>query len=238
MVYNNNGADAAKQLSWLKAIAGKRGAFSSEPPMNVTLDGNAFKAVVSGGDPMTVRSNFKDEEVMRNRATLFIFANDVPKFNPCDDAVLDRIGGVIEMHVEFKTEPDPSNPRQKRRNDAIKSAFDAPEMQDAFVAHLLAAYRVFLRVGHVVPHQVKHSMSEWIEFEGSLKSMLEEKYSITGNAEDFVPYKDLRKFLVEERRLAYSDTKLGKELTALGIPVHKKKVGRVTVKGRVGLVEL
>ena len=47
----NSGADAAKQLSWLKMIVDLRIALSSEASHNSTLDGVLLKMAVSGGGP-------------------------------------------------------------------------------------------------------------------------------------------------------------------------------------------
>jgi hypothetical protein len=48
----NSGADAAKELSWLKMVVDLRIALSSEAPQNATLCGVLIKMVVSGGGPL------------------------------------------------------------------------------------------------------------------------------------------------------------------------------------------
>ena len=120
----NTGADAAKQLSWLKMIADLRVAFSSEAHQGSTLDGVLVKKVVSGGDRLTMRTNHKDEEILINRATLFVLCNDVPTISPCDSAVEDRQGGVFEKDVRFVERPNTFRPDHEKKID--RSLFEGP----------------------------------------------------------------------------------------------------------------
>jgi phage/plasmid-associated DNA primase len=224
--------DAAKQLSWVKMLVGKRLEFSSEAPVNATLNGALFKAMVSGGDGLTVRSNFTDEVRQCNRAVLFVFANDLPRFNPCDDAVLDRIGGVLDMQVQFLERPDPANPLHRPLDMGLKDRFDEPEAQDAFLALLLDAYRVFRRHGHAPPPSVLAAVGEWVVSESSLRTTLEENFVFTSSEDDYVPCSDLERFVVQEKGLSYSKNKLGRELTRLGLGLSVKTLSARTVNVR------
>lgn len=47
--------------------------------------------------------------------------------------------------------------------------------------------------------------------------LLEEKYVITGNDNDYVPYADIEKYIIETKKMKISYKKLPRELTLLGL---------------------
>lgn len=249
-VYNpNSGADQAKQLSWLKGIVDKRIAISSEARSNTTLCGMLVKQVVSGGDTITIRTNYKDEMTCINRSTLFMMCNDVPKISPCDDAVQDRIGGVFEYSVRFLDHPNPANAElEKARDDTLKGKLNRPEYQAAYLSSLLDAFQAYRASSHVIPASVSQAIEEWVCNDSSLQSLLEEACEVhrdpatnTALQDCFVPCDNLYQALVIEgvgpgrSRVCMSKVKLGKQLNLLGYPSGTRQLNGRNTRVRYGL---
>ena len=239
----NSGADAAKQLSWLKMIVDLRIALSSEASHNSTLDGVLLKMAVSGGDRLTLRRNREDEEICVNRSTIFAACNDVPKIEPCDKPVVNRVGGVFEKLVSFLANPNPFRPdHEKQVEEGLKDLFKKPEYQSAFLSILLDAYQTYKKQGHTVPGSVAAAIDEWVVNEAGLTGLLSKAYDTVLDAnqrpskECWVTFAQLREDLlvngVGEKRskLNMTETKLGTELAALGY--EKGTKGAKTLKGR------
>jgi hypothetical protein len=250
-VYNpNNGADAAKQLSWLKLIADKRVAFSSEARQGSTLCGVQIKKAVSGGDTLIYRSNHKDEEEGVVRATLFILCNDVPKVQPCDDATLNRIPGVFEKHVRFLDKVNPFRPDYEKKIDCgLKDLFRKPEYQDAFLSTLLDAYQEYRKAGHIIPKSVSEAVGQWVVNEAGLPGLLALVFDTELDAHGqpdsggacHVPFDDIKRALLvdgvgpEHKKVSMSESKLGMQLTSLGYKSTVKNIRGKSTRVRLGL---
>ena len=240
----NNGADAAKQLSWLTMIVDLRIAFSSEARQGSILDGVLIKKAVSGGDNLTMRTNHKDEVRRRNRATLFMMCNDVPKMEPCDEAVEDRQGGVFEKQVRFVGQPNPFRPDHEKKIDrTLKDLFGSLEYQAAFLSILLDAYQTFQKKGHNIPASVSSAIKEWVVNEAGLEGLLALGYDTKlddegrPSADCWVPFDEIKQALLvdgvgpKRLKLAMSEKKLAMQLTALGY-VSPKEPKSVKVGGK------
>lgn len=240
---NTLGGDAAKNMSFLAPIKYKRGAISNEPPLGVTLDGNFFKTVVSAGDGIVIRQNHQNEYTVRVRCTFLINGNDMPKISPLDDAVRDRIHGVVPYNIRFSDVESELRPDKVKRKDvAAKDLFNDPVYQDAFLSILLDAYHDFLADGHALPPSVLESKKEWLASGDSLDRIIEEKFYITGLESDFIPFTDIKRHVAAQGQ-HYSDNKLGRELgkeafTSKGVRKGSKRFGRAMVKGYTGLIEI
>eukprot|EP00775_Hariotina_reticulata_P001060 gene1060-1395_t len=245
-----NGADPAKQLSWLKLIADKRIALSSEARHNSVLCGALIKQVMSGGDSMVMRGNYQDESVHKNRSTFFMMCNDVPKIQPLDNAVLDRVGGFFEMQVCFLEKPNPFRPDfEKPRDTTLKRKLMRPEYEAAFLSTLLDAYQEYRHAGHAIPASVSTAIREWVEDDNNFESILYDAFE--SKLDQSTPRKPLPGFSVpvdelyqtlvvngvgaQRRKASMSKSKLGLSLERLGYPSLVKKEHGKCVRVRLGL---
>lgn len=231
--------DTAKALSWVKFLRTLRVVFGNEIPNSDAFCGNMLKAFISGGDPMVVRSNGVDEEMMRNRATAFLYCNDIPKINPCDKGVQNRNGGVVEMHKSFKEFPDLSK-GEMQMDTGLSGLFKQPEYQDAFVRVLLDAYQSYKAAGYTNPPPpcVEDASEEWLTKENSIMEMLREEFEITHDDRDFVAFDVIKNFIVGFKKLSISDKLLGKELTSLGFEKDTVKIRGKAKVVRLGLARI
>jgi hypothetical protein len=232
----NSSTDAAKQLSFTSPIKYKRLSFSNEPPRGIKLDGNLFKLVVSGGDGMVIRQNYEDEHTIRNRCTLFVMGNDMPDISPTDDAVIDRIGGVVSYNIKFVEKTTGFKlDEEKKRNSLVKDLFNKSKYQDALLHILFDAYQYFLKNGHHKPDNVIEATKEWVVDDNSIEAMLSEKFIITKNEEDYIQFHEIKKYLIDDKKLAMTNNKLGRELTSIGLFSKEIKIDKKNCTCRTGI---
>lgn len=237
LAYNEkNGADCAKQLSWVFGVKDKRMVISNEVSMNRPFDGNMVKMLASGGDEFDARKNHKDEVKVINRSTMFCFVNDIPTINPYDDGVANRVR-CVEYKCVF-TDGEITKDFERKADKDIKDAFKrSADYQDALVHVILDAYKEVKTDGHLVPDSIKEATKEWSGDSGSVEGLLNKKYDITRDANDFVPAREIIEFLTREEKLTMSDKKIGMELMALKLTRYDKKVKGKTLRVWSGIKE-
>ena len=68
--------------------------------MKKNIDGNAIKKHSSGGDKLTGRTHGKEEVHYTPHYTIFCLLNDIPKIEPMDKGVENRIDILrIPLHI-------------------------------------------------------------------------------------------------------------------------------------------
>jgi hypothetical protein len=235
-----DGADSAKQNAWLVPIANSRLCIGNEIRLTGTrfVDGNKLKTLASGGDVIKGRLNHKDESPFLCRATFLLQTNDMPAIKPADRGTLNRLC-VNELKKTYKVNPDPGNPREALQDSNLKDMFESEEYKNALFHSMMDAWEEFCQMGRVYekPACIAEATSEWVETNAGIRSLLEEGFEITKSEDDFVPMKDIIKFL-REKGCADSDTKIGREMSSWGCPTDTKKVDGVAKKVRFGIKRL
>jgi len=227
LMYNShNSSDEAKKLAWVIPIINTRLAIGNEVTMDnkTAIDGNQLKTLASGGDSITARLNFKDASSFTIRTTILLQTNDIPPIKPADEAVVNRVI-VNELQKTYKETPNPLNPYELKQDQTLKSAFKSEDYKNALF-HLMAdIYGEWVEAGSPTtkPEALKAVASEWVETTSSIRSILERKYEITTDPEDIVSSRELINYFKKEGCVE-SETKLGRELTALGCPVFVNKI--------------
>lgn len=231
---DKNGADCAKQLSWVFGVKDKRMVISNEVSMNRAFDGNLVKMLASGGDEFDARKNHKDEVKVINRSTLFCFVNDIPTINPYDDGVGNRVR-CIEYKCVF-TDDEITKDFERVADKDIKDKFKHNvDYQNALIHIIEDSYKEFKAEGHKVPECIREATKEWSGDSGSVEGLLSKRYDITRDANDFVPARELIDFLTKEEKLTMSDKKIGMELSALKLEKGGKTTRGKTIKVWYGL---
>jgi hypothetical protein len=237
LAYNDkNGADAAKQLSWVLGIKDKRMVISNEISMNKPIDGNLIKMLASGGDEFDARKNHKDEEKVINRSTMFGFVNDIPTIMPYDDAVANRV-----LCIDYKcvfTENEVSKDFERKADITIKDTFKYnSDYEDALVHIIIDSYKEFKDHGHVVPDCIREATKEWSGDAGSVEGLLLKKYEITRDMNDYVPAREIITYLVKDEKLKMSPKKIGMEMKGLKLVNDGKKINGKNVQVWFGVKE-
>lgn len=238
LLYNpRDGADSAKQNAWLVPIANTRLAIGNEIRLSGTrfIDGNKLKSIASGGDVIKGRLNHKDESPFVCRATFLLQTNDMPSIKPADQGILNRLC-VNELRKSYSLTPEPGNPRQMLQDNSLKGKFESVEYQDALFYVMIDAWLEFVKMGRIYekPACIANATGEWVETGASIFSLLEDKYEITKDENDWVVTRDLIQHL-RDKGCVESDTKIGRQLTAKGCVDHERKIGGAKKHVRVGI---
>ena len=230
LLYNkNSGTDEAKKLSWVYPIHNSRISIGNEVRPNGVIDTSILKSLVSGGDLIPIRKNFKDEEYKINRATLLYFCNDIAKFNADDNATLNRIK-LYEYKLSFVENPSESWERPSIQN--LKTLFQQDEYKDAYFWCIAEAYHDYLPIP---PKCVIDSAHEWIpspkqSFKGCL---LDEGYKVVADQDAYIPFNELKTVLLKNGiGQGLTDNALGRELSKLGLDPITKKIQGKSIKCR------
>jgi hypothetical protein len=240
LLYNkNSGADEAKKLSWVYPIHNSRISIGNEVRPNGLIDISIIKALVSGGDLMKIRKNFKDEEDRVNRSTLIYFCNDMAKFNSANEnATIERIK-IYEYKLSFVNKPVDELEPWERQAVPIKSLFNEEEYKNAYFWCIMDAYST------KIPTPCRTALAsakEWIPTpKASFLSCLQEAgYQIVkGDNEVFVPFSEIKTVLVENG-VAYgmTDQAIGRELNKLGLESSDARINGKVTKVRKNIVKL
>jgi hypothetical protein len=223
LLYNpGNTQDESRRLSWLKELKGVRAGFSNEMRMDGRgADGNLIKGASSGGDQHKVRGNFENSVNYVNRATLFSLANDFTKItpSPAEDSGLRERLDFFRFSMRFVDNPQASNERKK--DSDIKRKFGTDEWKNALFYVIWRCWQdmspIEKEVGGrlIAPDCVKAETVDWVtDGDGSMTSILEERYEITNDYNDIALSKEIVTFLTS-KGLRMSPKKIGMEMRKL-----------------------
>ncbi len=216
------GGDDAYNKKWIYYGANKRILFSNECNQRVTINCNALKNWVGGGDTFKVRLPHGHEVEIKNRATPFMMLNDVLKYDNYEEAVQNR-ERVIEFNNKF-VDGEPQTPYERVGDAYIKKKFtEDVGMKDALVWVMIDSYREFLTKGHPVPESVKKAAQEWSADTCGLKAKLEEKYELTYDYKNHFVIKGTLVTYLESKGITLSSRALARELRAIDLKDHDTK---------------
>lgn len=242
ILQRRDGCEAARENSWIVDIADRRVAFSSE--IKVPLDeasaktcainGNMLKRAASGGaDVINARGAYGRERNYINKSALFIFANDLPRINPADDAIRER---TIVVEWKYSYVDNPVEEFERKRDENIVNGMMKQKYALAFVWLMIDEFEKWRQDGFTNPSikEVCLRGRDEIAPVSNVREILEEKYLITKKPDDYVIGKELTAYL-RENGMSGSETKLGRELTNIGLKNEQKKINGKREKIRIGI---
>lgn len=189
---SNVDSDIAKGLSFLVDCEFTRLTYTNEltcnpdatKPGRLELDGNLLKRIQSGGDELTCRRNYTNEQQLRIMSRLFMNMNDCPDVAPKDalkTSVLFRFPFQFVPRSQMDSDPLPF---YRLEDPNIKSDLcSRQDILDAYVYLLLDAYR---GEKPTLCRQILVDTSEYLEYLGEESSVLKRRFRFTGNEQDFV----------------------------------------------------
>ena len=227
-------AEAAKANSWIRKICDTRVSYSSEITVAKEkpkpINGNLLKSLSGGGDTITLRTNYKDEEQHVNKSLCFLFCNDLPDISPVDGSIRDRL---VTIPYTYAFVDEPTLPFHKKRDHDVGDQMKNDTHRDATVALLLEAMETWDRKPYVLPEECK-ALKDDLAPMANIQELLTEEYDITGDEADWVPTEELIQYL-RSRRVDGSDRKIGDKLTQVGLGNSTKREGRKIFRVRVGI---
>ena len=232
--------ESAREMTWLIDVARGRFAFASEVRVSpddkrkVMFDGNLLKSIVSGGDVLKGRKLRENEQIIKNKATFFLFANDFPAFSPMTSDLAERIHPV-NWSYSYVAPNDKVFPYHKSFNPELSNLYSQAEYGDAFIWIMIDEYEKWRQSGYAeleVP-TIREGRAELMPVKEMEQEFLAE-YEITNNPLDKVLFSEIANHL-REAGVDGTDTKIGRDLTAMGIKSKNVKVNRRTMSYRIGV---
>jgi hypothetical protein len=137
LAYRNSSEDEGKSMRWAMLLKDKRLIFSNEMKTKTVINGNMVKKLSSGGDKLIGRTHGKEETEFITQFLTVCFANDLPKIEPYDDAVDNRL-----KYVSFKKEfvENPSNEFELLKDPAIEQEIRTLRFQRVLVGLFIQTY--------------------------------------------------------------------------------------------------
>lgn len=231
--YNpRNGQDESKKLEWMTKKMTARLLIGNELRMDKQpLDGNQIKPMSSGGDDIEMRGNHQDTYKVKCRLTTILLANDMCPIAPVDDGVLTRLR-YMRYNKKYVSKPRdecaedelPADPTLKDKfdtNDKWKNAlfWVIAENWKELNEPLMNDRNEEIPKPYYDPECVRNETAEWVGKDptGNFKEMIEGGFEITKNEADKVAFSAIKEYLKRDCGLgdAWSDTKIGRELTKL-----------------------
>lgn len=235
LLYNkNSGSDEAKKLSWVYPIHNSRISIGNETrrSLGMPVDTSIFKSLVSGGDLIPMRKNFKDEEYKKNRAILMYCCNDMPSFSALDNATIQRIK-IYEYKLTFIDKPVDQLEHWERLAIPMKNLFDDVEYKNAYFWIIMDAYATKCPAP---PLTALATAKEWIPSpKANFGSCLQEAgYQIIKGADDaYTPFSELKEVLKNGGVAnGMSDQAIGRELTKMGLDSSDTRINGKVIKVR------
>ena len=210
--YKNNSADEAQKLRWMKLLRFKRIIVSNEIQMGIEIDGNMIKKMSNGGlDDIIGREHCGNESEFKVGFLPILFAQDMDRITPKDDAVVTRMRAV---HYEKTFVDSPSNDFELLKDPNMESEIQTERFRYAFLWILMQEYKVFQENGRVEvePEGVVQAKAEILgDDENIINSFTSMFGQITNDPKDYIESKEIQKWL-KEGDYKVSATKFGLEM--------------------------
>jgi phage/plasmid-associated DNA primase len=175
----------------------------------IPLNGNLMKVVSSGGDAVVGRKHCGNEEEFYLSFLCVMFANDLPKIIPYDDAINNRVR-VVSYEKTYSE--NPQNEFELLMDKNIDKEIETLEFQRGFLEILIRQYWMGRNeLFKDEPVEVIKAKEEWIGTEvGCISSFIQE-FEITNNENDFVLSSEIQEWL-EQGKYGITMKKFGMEI--------------------------
>jgi hypothetical protein len=232
LLYKSAQGESARDMGWMTENVRSRIAIGSEVMMKgektPAIDGNLIKSISSGVDEIKMRELYEKNAGYVNKATFFLFAQDVPPITPAEKTTLDRL---VAVEWSYSYVANPTLPYEKKADPELAQKFSQREYGDAFFWLMVEEYEAWRSNGFAEPVmdevavQSRGGFVETIDY----MAVLEDAGYVLGDKEDYVDFKHLTPLFT------CSKTMLGRNLKALGLVVKNKKVNGRTITAYHGL---
>jgi hypothetical protein len=239
LLHKSFSGESERDYTFALKFVNSRFAFSSEirvpkdEKSPVAVDGTLLKTLASGGDDIEARRLYESPVQVYNKAQLFVFANDMPKISPSADCVSSKI---VPVNWSVSFVEDPQLPTEKKRDAAMSDLYKQPEYGEAFFWILVEEYARWKASGFKeidLPETARQGLEDLMPAK-RLGPLLVEAYELTKSPLDVVPFDDIREW-VKGEGWEGTDNKLGRELTAMGLGMlRRRERGKVSTY-RTGL---
>jgi hypothetical protein len=197
LAYRNSSEDEGKSMRWAMLLKDKRLIFSNEMKTKTVINGNMVKKLSSGGDKLIGRTHGKEETEFITQFLTVCFANDLPKIEPYDDAVDNRL-----KYVSFKKEfvEKPSNEFELLKDPEIEQAIRTLRFQRVLVGLFIQTYMDIKENGiPEEPIEVVIAKDEWAGDDANPLEKILNEFTITNDKDDYVESSTIQDYLVKNK---------------------------------------
>ena len=225
--------DDAQALRWVLNLCSKRIIASNEIAAGVPLNGEMIKKLASGGaDDITARGLYQNEREFQVFFLPIVFANDLDKITPMDDAILNRVRAIpyTKTYVDVVT-----NEFELLKDVNLKEEIATAKFKNAFMCLLMRAYAEFMAAGRVendacLP-ELKKAVASVFGVVSDYVTQFKADFNLTNSENDFVESSVIQDW-IKQGKLNITITKMGRDIhkyaTLKGlenIRPHIKKIG-------------
>lgn len=218
--YRQSTQDEAQKLRWLYLLRHKRVIVSSELQVGgMGIDGNMIKKMANGGlDPIVARQHGGNELSFKIGFLPILFAQDLDRIRPLDDAVMTRLRAI---HYQKVYCDNPSNEFELQIDRELDKEVQTKKFRLSFMNLLFDTYYQWVQEGRKEdePECVKVAVKEVVGSNLSIVDSFLEEFEITNSEDDFLPSSEIEKWLVEGK-YRITMTKFGLEMRKYAT-IHK-----------------
>tara|TARA_R110000868_G_scaffold185862_2_gene427899 strand:+ start:2617 stop:5163 length:2547 start_codon:yes stop_codon:yes gene_type:complete len=203
--------DDAQQMRWVMMLLSKRLIISNEIESDAVINGTMLKKLSSGGlDKVVARGHSKNETEFKIAFLPMIFANDIDKISPMDDAVVTRVRAIEYKKVYVE---NPENEFELKIDMNFKNEIETYKFRIAFMMLLMQSYKKFMDGGRIEydPPFVKKALVSTFGKIESYVDKLKEDFEITNDEDEFVESARIQEW-IKQKKLNISITKLGRDI--------------------------
>ena len=244
LVHKQTSQDEAQKQRWLYLLRTKRIVISNELKSTTSIDGNMLKTMSNGGrDPVSGRLHGGNETSFRIGFLPILFAQDLPKIVPIDDAVMSRVRAIPYSKVYVD---EPAHELELKKDPRLDDEIQTAPFKIAFLKMMFQAYLEFHQSGReeIELDEIKQAVLDVVGHETNIMDAFLNQYEITNNEEDYISSSVLQQWLTDGKK-GITITKLGLELNRYA-KIHKmdnvvtknKKINKKVTKCWFGVREI
>jgi len=238
--------DDAQALRWVMLLMGCRIIASNEIAPDAVINGEILKKLVSGGRDKVVARGHGGYETEFNISFLpIVYANDLDKIQPFDDAIKTRVRSIPYEKV-YKDEP--SNEFELTKDKGLDAEILTLPFRHAFLTLLMNAYRTFITSKDDLEDSVKNlqeeSLNDTFNTDENYIKQFKTEFEITNDPFDFVSNVIIEDWLKRKLK-GVSISKLSRDLKKFArlnklefVKKDKKNTGKVQRRGWFGIKKM
>ena len=166
---------------------GKRFCIFQEPEYDDKIHVGYMKEI-SGGDKISARGLFKEPIEFHPQFKLILTCNNLPDI-PANDGGTWRRLRVVEFEMKFVDNPDPNDPKQKKKNPYFKNDFDV--LKESLMSLLIYRFKHYKKHGLKEPNKVTLYTSDYQRNSDIYLEYIVEKLVRTNSKQDLIKLSQL-----------------------------------------------
>lgn len=221
----NSSQDEAQKLRWMYLLRTKRIIVSNELQVGgMGIDGNMIKKLSNGGyDDIVAREHGGNETAFKVGFLPILFAQDLDRIRPMDDAVMTRLRAINYQKVYVD---EPSNVLELKIDRGLEQEMMTDQFRMNFLQLLFQTYKNWIDGGRdeTEPECVRVAIKEVVGVESNIIDAFLNDFEVSDNPDDFIKSSDIEAWMTEGK-FRVTMTKFGMEMNRYCKINGKENVG-------------